>query len=95
MINEVEVERVSAITFLRVIRDNNLNWKPHISYTKNKISKSIAILYKVKDFLNEKSLYTLYCSLVLPYITYCVEVWGNTYKTNTNQILCFKKKPYE
>ena len=78
MINEVEVERVSAIKVLGVIIDNNLNWKPHISYTKNKISKSIAILYKVKDFLNEKSLYTLYCSLVLPYIIYCAEVWGNT-----------------
>jgi len=47
MINEVEIERVSAIKFLGVIIDNNLNWKPHISYTENKISKSIAILYKV------------------------------------------------
>jgi len=33
MINEVEIERVSAIKFLGVIIDNNLNWKPHISYT--------------------------------------------------------------
>lgn len=92
MINEIEIERVSAIKFLGVIIDNDLNWKPHISYTKNKISKSIAILYKVKDLLNEKSLYTLYCSLVLPYITYCVEVWGNTYKTNTNSIFMLQKR---
>lgn len=92
MINEVEIERVSTIKFLGVVIDNNLNWKPHISYIKNKISKSVAILYKVKDFLNEKSLYTLYCSLVLPYINYCVEVWGNTYKTNINPIFQLQKR---
>jgi len=31
MINEVEIERVSAITFLGVIIDNNLNWKGHLA----------------------------------------------------------------
>lgn len=92
MINDVEIERVSEIKFLGVIIDNKLCWKPHITYIKAKMSKSIAILYKVKDLLNQKSLYTLYCSVVVPYITYCVEVWGNTYKTNTNPIVMLQKR---
>ena len=74
MINDVEIKRVSEITFLGVIIDNKLCWKSHINYIKVKISKSIAILNKADDLLNQASLYTLYCSFILPYITYCVEV---------------------
>ena len=42
----------------------------------------IAILNKVEYVLNTKSMYALYCALILPHLTYCVEVWGNDYKTN-------------
>ncbi len=92
MKNNVVIERVSKIKFLGIIIDNKLCWKPHINYIKTKISKSIAVLYKVKDFLNQASLYTLYCSFILPYISYCVEVWGNTYKTNTKPIFILQKR---
>lgn len=34
----------------------------------------------------------MYCSLVLPYITYCVEVWGNTHKTKIHPIFLLQKK---
>ena len=29
---------------------------------------------------NKSALYMIYCTLVLPYISYCCEIWGNTYK---------------
>ena len=45
-----------------------------------------------KHLLSGDSLYTLYCSLFLPYINYCLEIWGNTYKTNVNPIYILKKK---
>ena len=70
--------------------DNKLSWKPHIKYIKSKIPKSLSVLYKVKDI--NQSLYTLYCSFILLYITYCVEVWGNTYKTNTDPIFILPPK---
>ncbi len=57
------------------------------------MSKSIAILNRTKHILNEiKTLYILYCALIVPYITYCVEVWGHTYKTNLNSIYRLQKK---
>ena len=42
----------------------------------------IAILNKVKYILNTRSMYALYCALIQPYLTYCVEVWGNNDETN-------------
>ena len=92
MINGIELERVSEIKFLGVLIDNKLSWKPHINYIKAKISKSIAILNKTKYLLNKTSLYTLYCSFILPYMTYCVEIWGNTYKTNIHPIFILQKR---
>ncbi len=92
MINDVEIKKVNEIKFLGVIIDNKLSWKPHIHYIKTKISKSTAILNKAKDLLNQASLYTLYCSFILPYMCYCVEVWGNTYKTNIDPIFILQKR---
>ena len=91
-INDMEIERVYDIKFLGVIIDSKLNWKAHVGNVKSKISKTIAILYKIKDFINNNSLYTLYCSLILPYLNYCVEVWGNTYKTIIKPIVTIQKK---
>ena len=91
-IDSTEIEQTTHIKFLGVIIDNKLTWKPHIDNVKTKISKIIAILYKMKNILNKKSLQTLYNSLLLPYLTYCVEIWGNTYKTIIHPIIILQKK---
>lgn len=91
-LNGIEIERVSETKFLGVIIDHKLCWKPHIEYIKRKLSKSVAVLHKVKDLLNKKCLHILYSSLVLPYMSYCVEVWGNAYKTNMDPINKLQKK---
>lgn len=36
------------------------------------------ILSKVKYFLKYNTMYTLNCVVVLPYLNYGIEVWGNT-----------------
>jgi len=53
---------------------------PH-NLHQSKIAKTLAILSKIKYILDSKALKILYQSLIVPYMTYCVEVWGNTYKT--------------
>ncbi len=71
IINE-EIERVYENNFLGVIIYHKLCWKSHINHVKTKMSKSIAILNRTKHILNEKTLYILYCALIVPYIIYCV-----------------------
>ena len=71
---DVEIEQVQDTKFLGITIDNKLNWKTHINNLRTKVSKTIAILYKMKPILDQKSLHLLYCSLVLPHISYCVEV---------------------
>ena len=95
-INGIKLEQTNQTKFLGIIIDNKLTWKPHIDTLKRKLSKIIAILYKLKGLINKESLQTLYCSLLFPYLIYCVEVWGNTYKTIIHPIYMLqKKKQYE
>jgi len=84
-----ELEIVSEIKFLS---DNKLSWKSHITYIKSKIAKTLAILSKIKFILDSKALKILYQCLIVPYMTYCVEIWGNTYKTTIKPILLLQKR---
>ena len=68
---------VTSTKFLGIIIDNKLKWNQHITYVKNKISKAVGILYKIKNFLDKSTLLNMYYSLVFPYLIYCIEIWGN------------------
>ena len=91
-INTINVTRVQSSKFLGIIIDENLNWKPHIQLVKSKLSKTLYIIYKASKLINYEGMLTLYCSLFLPYLTYCCEIWGNTYATNVNCIYVIQKK---
>ena len=91
-IDNIILERVLENKFLGVIIDHKFSWKQHINYIRSKLAKSIGVLGKIRHILNLSSLYTLYCTLLTPYLTYCVEVWGNTYKTNLQPIIILQKK---
>ena len=91
-INNVEIDEVKSAKFLGVQIDNKLTWSTQIKHVQSKISKSISIMYKVKHLLDTTALLTLYNSLVLPYLNYCVEVWGNTYPTNLARIIKLQKR---
>lgn len=91
-IDNVNIERVYEIKFLGVILDHKISWKPHISYVRAKMARSVSILGKSRFILNQRALHILYCSLVLPYLNYCLEIWGNTYKSNLKPLVITQKR---
>lgn len=42
--------------------------------------------------MNKSALYILYSSLITPYLTYGIEIWGNTYKVRTTPVFLLQKK---
>ncbi len=91
-IDGMRVDRVHVTKFLGVLVDENLSWTDHIISVCKNVSKNVSILYKVKHILNSSSLYTLYCSLVLPYLNYACEIWGNTYQSRVNNVFLLQKR---
>lgn len=91
-LNGIIIERVSEFRFLGVLIDKKFKWKSHIAYVRNKICKNIAVLSKVKFMLNYKAMRILYCSFILQYMMYCLEVWGNSYFTNLMPLFILQKR---
>ena len=86
-----EIEKVHVTKILGVYIDYRLDWKRRIDHIINKVSKGInkvskgiSIIHRVSQKLNETALLMLYNTLILPYLSYCSEVWGRTYITNLN-----------
>ena len=59
---------------------------------KNKIAKSNGISYKIRNFLDRKTLTHLHNSFVSPYLIYGVEVWGNTNAVHLDPIIKIQNK---
>ena len=92
ILNGKNIEQVSHTKFFGVIIDENLTWREQIKTVETKVSKSIGILYKTKDVLDIQALRTLYQSLVEPYMSYCCEIWGNTYTSRLRKLSLLQKK---
>ena len=48
-------------------------------------------MYRIRNTLDIKSKRLIYNSLIHPYLTYCVNVWSSTYRTNL-KMLCTAQK---
>ena len=90
-IDETNITEVKVTKFLGIMVYNRLSWKNHINVL-NKLSKTTAIMYHASRFLNQNTLRTIYCSLFLPYLDYCSEIWGKNYLSNLNKIYLAQKK---
>lgn len=92
LIQGSKIERTHEIMFLGVLIDEQLTWKSHIEHVKKKVSQTVAVLHKVKGLVNKRALILLYNSLVVPYLTYCIEAWGNACKTYTEPVFLLQKR---
>ena len=91
-IDDKHIEKVEVTKFLGILIDNNLSWKAHTNHITKIVSKYNGIIRKVRPFLNKQSLYTLYNTLVLHYLTYCTLVWGDKNNANLESLFITQKK---
>ena len=94
-IDGININRVYVTKFLGVHIDSKLNWNEHISVIKTKVAKNVSIMNRVKHCLISSALYSLHCTLILPYLSYCCEICGNTYKSRIHPLYIMQKKSYQ
>ena len=91
-LDNTEIIQVNAFKFLGVTIDQNLSWKNQIDNLAKKCSSSIGILYKIKNYLPEKALLSLYHTLFLSHITYAITAWSTAGCTIKNRLLVLQKR---
>ena len=87
-INNTLIECVDEFNYLGLIINKQLKWNSHVNKIGNKISQTIGVINKLKHLIPEKTLLTIYNSLILPHINYCILAWGH----DSNRILKLQKK---
>ena len=91
-IDNKPIEQKATSTFLGVIIDEHLTWNAHLHHVATCMSKGLGIINKLKYILPQSTLFLLYNTLILPYITYCNIVWANCGVTKLHPILLLQKR---
>ena len=91
-INNFKITLVDYINFLGITFDSKLSWQHHINYIKPKIARNIGIIRRLRNFLPQNIRKQLYFSLIYPYLTYGVELWGCAAQTYLNPIVALQKR---
>ena len=74
-IGQSKIARMNKIKYLGVMMDDTLSWKEHVNYLNSKIARGSWAISKIKPYVNNKTLRTLYCSLIYPYLQDCISSW--------------------
>jgi len=91
-INEIPITKVDQFKLLGIYIDSKLNFKFHIEQIITKINMNLAIIYKIKYFLNKNTLKILYYSMFYPHLYYCNLIWGHANKSTSNELYVTQKK---
>lgn len=86
------IAELESVNYLGIIVDCNLNWKTHIHELSKKLARGIGVLSKLQHFVHTHVLIQLYYSIIFPYLTYGVTVWGHTYESNLKPLVILQKK---
>ena len=89
-INNTTIERVVNFNFLRLLISANAKWTCHIDHVSRKVSRAIGIINAMKKTFPISTLVTLYNSLIMPHINYCLLIWGAS--SNVNRLCLLQKK---
>ena len=88
----MSVKSDNQVKYLGLIFDSNLNWKPYLHELSKKISRGIGVLSKIRHYVNGNILLQLYYSLIYPFLTYGLSIWGNTYSSTLRPLIILQKK---
>ena len=77
-INNNDIQSVTEFNFLGLYLNSKLNWDTHINVIGKKISRAVGIIKKLQLIFPQKILISLYNTLILPHINYCLLSWGSS-----------------
>ena len=70
--------QTSSVKYLGIKVDQYLNWQDHVNKIAIKLNKDNAMLYKVRQFVNEKTLISIYHAIFDFHLNYASIIWVQT-----------------
>ena len=76
--------------YLGIKSDQHLNWQDHINNITITLNKANAMLYRVRQFVNERTLISIYHVIFDSHLNYASIVWSQT-KRSINRVFINQK----
>ena len=91
-INRKRLYPTDSVKYLGVGIDKNLNWKHHVSDIAIKLNRANALLFKIRNFVNVKTLKAIYYVIFDSHINYANVIWAQN-SNAVNRVSILKKRP--
>ena len=91
-LNGTKLEWVSHFKYLGIIIDNKLNFSIQSAEVHKKLCKLQGMVYSMSTLVPQKTLMTIYHSLIYPIITQNIIIWGGIAECNIAKIKCTMNK---
>ena len=92
LINKHVINEVNSVKYLGILLDSQLPYKNQINALSKKVSRAIAVLYKLRPFVTSKTLISVYYAIIYPFLLYGIVLCGNLSTTLINHYIFCKKK---
>lgn len=76
------IKRADSVKFLGIYYEENLSFKTHINHLVQRLSRTSALIYQLKDFVPSFVLKTIYNAHVSSMLNYCNIIWSGACLTN-------------
>ena len=79
-VNGCVLANVESEKLLGVYIDPRLSWNTHIDHIYSVVSSIIALLRRIKSFIDKDTCILYYKGYILPILDYCSAIWGTVAK---------------
>ena len=90
--NNIPIESVWSSKYLGLILDQKLTFAEQIKMIETKVSRAIEISSKIKPFLSQKTLISLYYSLLHPHLFSGIAIWASTFDSCKQRLRILQNK---
>ena len=74
-LKQTSIEKVTSIKLLGITVNEHLSWKEHINNLNKRLRQIYCITLRIRPYLNKNALLSLYHSLFMTHVRYCIPNW--------------------
>ena len=91
-INGKKLVPSNSVKYLGIILDPHLNWSFHVDSLATKLTRAAGMLSKIRHYVPENTLRSIYFGIFASLLTYASQVWGQFCNKHVSRLHTIQKK---
>ena len=91
LLSKRAIQQTNYVKYLGILIDSQLTFKDHVMAVSKKIARTTGAMYRIRPYVNDKTLKMIYNSLLYPHLLYGIPIWGNADNIHIKSLLTLQK----